>query len=65
MDLSATHPRKNIATLKQFAGYFLKLGYSGFGGQVALVTYIYRDLVERRKWITEEEYNEGMALAQL
>lgn len=65
MELSATNPRKNIATLKQFAGYFLKLGYSGFGGPVALVTYIYRDLVERRKWITEEEYNEGMALAQL
>ncbi len=65
MDLSATHSGKNIATLRQFAGYFLKLGYSGFGGPVALVTYIYRDLVERRKWITEEEYNEGMALAQL
>lgn len=45
--------------------YFWKLGYSGFGGPVALVGYIHRDLVEQRKWITEEEYNEGMALAQL
>ncbi|MBP6532976.1 MAG: chromate transporter, partial [Bacteroidia bacterium] len=65
MDIVTAHSRKNIATLRQFAMYFFKLGYSGFGGPVALVTYIYRDLVERRKWITEEEYNEGMALAQL
>lgn len=58
-------PRKTVATLRQFAMYFWKLGYSGFGGPVALVGYIHRDLVEQRKWITEEEYNEGMALAQL
>ena len=30
-----------------------------------MVGYIYHDLVERKKWITEEEYNEGLALAQL
>ena len=53
------------ANLRQFVLYFLKLGYSGFGGPIALVGYIYRDLVEEKKWITEEEYNEGLALAQL
>jgi chromate transporter len=45
--------------------YFFKLGYSGFGGPVALVGYIHRDLVEERKWISEEEYKDGLALAQL
>jgi len=45
--------------------YFLKLGTTGFGGPVALVGYIHRDLVEERKWISEEEYKEGLALAQL
>lgn len=45
--------------------YFLKLGTWGFGGPVALVGYMYRDLVENKKWITEEEYKEGVALAQL
>jgi chromate transporter len=45
--------------------YFLKLGATGFGGPVALVGYMHRDLVERRKWITEEDYKEGLALAQL
>lgn len=52
-------------TLKELAFYFLKLGTIGFGGPVALVGYMHRDLVENRKWISEEEYKEGIALAQL
>ncbi len=52
-------------SLRQLVLYFLKLGYSGFGGPVALVGYIHRDLVEKRKWISEDEYKEGLALAQL
>jgi chromate transporter len=45
--------------------YFLTLGTIGFGGPVALTGYMHRDLVERRRWISEEEYKEGLALAQL
>ena len=52
-------------TLRQLIFYFLKLGSAGFGGPVALVGYMHRDLVEQRKWISEEEYKEGLALAQL
>jgi chromate transporter len=54
-----------IYTLKELAIYFLKLGYSGFGGPVALVNYMHRDLVEAKKWISEDEYKEGLALSQL
>jgi chromate transporter len=46
-------------------GYFLTLGTIGFGGPVALTGYMHRDLLERRRWISEEEYKEGLALAQL
>ena len=46
-------------SLRQLVGYFFKLGYSGFGGPVALVGYMQRDLVEERKWISEQEYKEG------
>ena len=52
-------------TLWQLVAYFLGLGTHGFGGPVALVGYMHRDLVERRRWITEDEYREGLALAQL
>ena len=45
--------------------YFLKLGTLGFGGPVALVGAMERDLVEMRHWITPEEYNQGLSLAQL
>ena len=45
--------------------YALRLGTLGFGGPVALVGYMRRDLVERRRWIAEADYNEGLALAQL
>ena len=51
--------------LKDLVLYFLKLGTIGFGGPVALVGYMHRDLVENRKWIQEEDYKEGIALAQL
>lgn len=45
--------------------YFLRLGSLGFGGPVALVGYMHRDLVEQRGWITEADYKVGLALAQL
>jgi chromate transport protein ChrA len=45
--------------------YFLYLGSLGFGGPVALVGYMQRDLVERRGWFTREEYLKSLALSQL
>ncbi|HEU4345163.1 MAG TPA: chromate efflux transporter [Candidatus Binatia bacterium] len=52
-------------TLWQLVRYFLYLGTFGFGGPVALVGFMHRDLVEQRKWISEEEYNLGLALSQI
>lgn len=52
-------------SLKDLIIYFLKLGTWGFGGPVALVGYMHRDLVERKQWISEDDYKEGMALSQL
>jgi chromate transporter len=46
-------------------GYFLKLGTVGFGGPVALVGFMHRDLVEKRRWITEDTYKLSLALAQI
>jgi len=56
---------KPIYTLQQLVLYFLKLGTVGFGGPVALVGYMHRDLVEDKKWISDDEYKQGLALAQL
>src|SRR5215471_7013517 len=52
-------------TLAQLIRFALGLGTWGFGGPVALVGYMHRDLVERRGWINEAEYKEGLTLAQI
>ena len=52
-------------SLWQLVQYMLKLGTLGFGGPVALVGYMNRDLVEQRKWISQSEFKEGLTLAQL
>src|SRR5262245_62880431 len=51
--------------LRELLLYFLRLGTTGFGGPIALVGYMQRDLVEKRRWISKRDYLEGLALAQL
>lgn len=65
--LSSTEQQATLPgyTLWQMVRYMLRLGTLGFGGPVALVGYMYRDLVEERHWISDADYKEGMALAQL
>jgi chromate transporter len=43
---------------------FRVLGSTGFGGPIATVGYMQRDLVERRGWIDREEFLNGVALGQ-
>jgi chromate transporter len=51
-------------TLRGIVGYLLRLGAYGFGGPIALVGYMHRDLVEQRGWFSDDEYRQGLALAQ-
>jgi len=51
--------------LRAWVAYFLRLGTFGFGGPIALAAAMRQDLVEQRGWITDAEYKEGLALAQL
>src|SRR5438132_1130910 len=53
------------SSLAQLTLYFLKRGTIGFGGPIALAAYMERNLVEERGWITELDYKQGLALAQL
>ncbi len=52
-------------TLREFLLYFLRLGAFGFGGPIALAGHMQKDLVEDRKWISSQDYFEGLAFAQL
>jgi chromate transporter len=52
-------------SLARLVLYFVWLGAVGFGGPIALAGYMQHDLIEFRKWFTQDEYVEGLALAQL
>lgn len=52
-------------SLAELTLYFLKLGCIGFGGPIALVGYMQKDLVDERKWISQEDYLNGLAFSQL
>ena len=52
-------------SLGQLLAYFAKLGTIGFGGPIALAGAMQRDLVDRKQWISLQEYKEGLALSQL
>lgn len=65
MNTIAPAADKPAYTLWQLVLYMLRLGALGFGGPVALVGYMQRDLVEDRQWVSAADYKEGLALAQL
>ncbi len=52
-------------SLPRFVLYFLKLGTLGFGGPIALAGHMQRDLVEERRWVSKQDYLEGLAFSQL
>jgi chromate transporter len=65
MSLAARASSARPGGLGPFVRYFLYLGSLGFGGPVALAGFMHRDLVEGRRWVSEEEYRLAMALAQI
>src|SRR5206468_12956739 len=44
--------------------YYLRLGAIGFGGPVALVGQMEKELVQERQWLTKEEFRKGVAVCQ-
>src|SRR5947207_13061863 len=50
--------------IRDLVRYFLRLGLLGFGGPVALVGQMERELVGDKKWLTKDEMREGIAVCQ-
>jgi chromate transporter len=50
--------------IRDLALYFLRLGALGFGGPVALVGQMERELVGERNWLSKEEMREVIAVCQ-
>ncbi len=50
--------------IRELVRYYLRLGLLGFGGPVALVGQMERELVGEKKWLSKEEMREGIAVCQ-
>ncbi len=61
MEPVQTHQRVPI---RELVRYYLRLGLVGFGGPVALVGQMEREMVGEKKWLTREEMREGIAVCQ-
>jgi chromate transporter len=61
----AATPDIRLVPIGAFLRYFLGLGTWGFGGPIATVGYMQRDLVERRGWLSRQDFLDGVALGQI
>ncbi|GAA5195424.1 chromate transporter [Arthrobacter gyeryongensis] len=64
MSASEPSPGQEPVRFRRFVMYFLRLGAVGFGGPIATVGYMQRDLVEKRGWIDRKDFLDGVALGQ-
>lgn len=60
----AEHPEADQPTFRRILRYFVGLGTWGFGGPIATVGYIQRDLVETKGWLARRDFLNGVALGQ-
>ncbi|WP_427174748.1 chromate transporter [Arthrobacter sp. 92] len=60
----APEPAIAAVPFRRIVLYFLHLGTTGFGGPIATVGYMQRDLVEKRRWIGRKDFLDGVALGQ-
>ncbi|MGH6974617.1 MAG: chromate efflux transporter [Stellaceae bacterium] len=63
MTPSAGDPTR-LYRLRELVAYFLRLGALGFGGPVALVGQMERELVQERGWLSKGEMRDAIAIAQ-
>jgi chromate transporter len=62
MTTTTTTPERG--PMGEMVRYFLRLGFLGFGGPVALVGQMERELVDDKKWLTKEQMREAIAICQ-
>src|SRR6266481_3346445 len=63
-DMTTTATTIPSGRISELVRYFLRLGFLGFGGPVALVGQMERELVDERKWLTKEQMRESIAICQ-
>jgi chromate transporter len=62
--VTATSTPQTRGSMTELVLYFLRLGFLGFGGPVALVGQMERELVAEKGWLTKEQMRESIAICQ-
>ena len=62
--VTAPTPAPARGSMSELVLYFLRLGFLGFGGPVALVGQMERELVAEKGWLTKEQMRESIAICQ-
>jgi chromate transporter len=57
-------PEGPMVEWRALARTFLKVGLTGFGGGVAIISQLRRVIVRQRRWLSEEEFLDAVSLAQ-
>lgn len=57
-------PLQKLKTISELFGVFLKIGAFTFGGGYAMIPLIQRETVDSKKWITDEDILEIIAIAE-
>jgi chromate transporter len=60
--LESMEPERGTA--REVFAVFLKLGLTSFGGPIAHLSYFHRELIERRRWLSESQYAQLLGLCQ-
>lgn len=53
------------ASLGEVAAYFVRLGFTAFGGPAAHIAMMQRDLVEQKRWLSQQQFLDTLAATQL
>src|SRR5437868_14020601 len=56
MNPISTEQRPPAVTLSEAFSYWLKLGFISFGGPAGQIALMHEELVERRRWISEQRF---------
>jgi chromate transporter len=54
-----------MPSLKNIFLVFFKIGTFSFGGVYSMIPFFERELVEKRKWLTNDEFMEALAIGQM
>jgi len=63
-DQSGPAPAAQRHPVSEIVFYFLRLGTIGFGGPVALVGQMEKELVGEKGWLTKQEMRDAIAVSQ-